>query len=330
VFLVRYPNLLETAALIGAAMALLAGCARVSGRRRSWLLAAGAAAAVAAVSLGGRELARQSSREVRVTFLDVGQGDAAVIEGPRGFVALIDGGGSYDEGFDPGARVIEPYLRRRGIARVDLVVLSHPHPDHLNGLFRVLSRFQVGAVWTSGDDGRNPRYRDFLALARARGAAAPVPAPWRSSEMTLIPIGPWLGDAIAAPPGLGVNDASLVVRLSYGGRSVLFAGDLEEDGEAELVARATSRLVALASDVLKVPHHGSRTSSSAELLDGVRPELAVASLGKDNRFRFPHAEVVARYVRRNVRVLRTDEVGAVTVTLSPEGAIDTTCVRPCR
>ena len=114
-----------------------------------------------------RDLVRRHARDLTVTFLDVGQGDAAVVEAPGGAVMLIDGGGVRDGSFDPGARIVEPFLRARGIGRVDLVALSHPHPDHLNGLFRILQRFPVGAFWTSGDDGHNPEYGRLLALAAA-------------------------------------------------------------------------------------------------------------------------------------------------------------------
>jgi competence protein ComEC len=148
----------------------------------------------------------------------------------------------------------------------------------------------------------------------------------------LTPLGPWIGDGIdehiGAPPGLSVNDASLVLRADFAGRGVLFPGDLEADGEGELAGRAALG-GAIAADVLKVPHHGSRTSSSAELLDAVHPALAVISLGWQNRFKFPSAEVVARYTARGVRVLRTDRDGAVTVTITPGGGIDVRCERGC-
>jgi competence protein ComEC len=250
-----------------------------------------------------------------------------VVEAP-GFVAVIDGGGTYDDTFDTGARVLEPFLRFRGIDRIDLVVLSHPHPDHLNGLFRLLARFPVGALWTSGDDGHNPRYRQLLALARQHGVPTPVPRALERGTFRLRPLGPWLGASIGAPPGTSVNDASLVLQLQFAGRAVLFPGDLEADGEAELVGNAAAGL-SVASDVLKVPHHGSRTSSSEELLGAVRPSLAVISLGRQNRFHFPRPEVLRRYRQRGVRVLRTDESGAILVTIDGGGAIGTACARGC-
>jgi competence protein ComEC len=282
----------------------------------------------AAASIGGRELARRLDPTLRVTFLDVGQGDAAVVQSPHGRTIVIDGGGTYDGSFDPGERVVEPFLRAHGITSVDLVILSHAHPDHMNGLQRVLERFPVAALWTSGDGARNPLYDRFIATARAGGVALPRPAATVWGGLEVEPLGPWMDDVIAAPPGMTVNDASLVVRLGFGGRAVLFSGDLEADGEGELVGRATvgQRVNA---DLLKVPHHGSKTSSSAELLDAVAPATAVISLGWQNRFHFPSPQVLDRYAARGVRVLRTDRHGAVSVVIEPLGALRMSCERGC-
>jgi competence protein ComEC len=320
----RLPNGFETGALMAAAAGLLWGV-RAAGRARRWAVTAGlAAAACGAGSLVARDWARRHDPSARVTFLDVGQGDAAVVEAPGGAVAVIDGGGSFDDAFDTGERIVEPFLRARGICRVDLVALSHPHPDHLNGLRRILRRFPVGALWTSGDDGRNPEYARLLELARAGGVPTPVPAATALGPAWVEPLGPFVdalgAEAIGPPPGLSVNDASLVLRVAFAGRALLFPGDLEADGEGELVGR---RAVGedVAADVLKVPHHGSRTSSSDELVSAVHPALAVISLGWRNRFHFPAAEVLARYAAHGVTVLRTDRDGAVTVTIAPDGNV---------
>jgi competence protein ComEC len=125
-----------------------------------------------------------------------------------------------------------------------------------------------------------------------------------------------------------VNDASLVLRVGFGGRWFLFSGDIEHQGEAELVAE--SEADPLRSDVLKVPHHGSRTSSSDALLDAVAPSLGVISLGRRNRFGFPRAEVLARYASRGIKLLRTDWHGAVTVRVEEGGDWHVTCARSCR
>jgi len=328
IILVRYPNSLETAVLIVAVFCLLYGLSQGTERRRRWLFGALAGCLVASGSLFLRDLQRRSSDEMHVTFLDVGQGDSVLLEGPGGFVILVDGGGRYDESFDTGARVVEPVLRARGIGRVDLVVLSHPHPDHLNGLLRILARFPVGALWTSGDDGRNPKYRELMNLARERGINTPTPAPFEHKGVRVQPLGPWMGDRVGPPPGLDVNNASLVLRVSYAGRSVLLTGDIGIDGEAELVARKDVGFP-LASDVIKVPHHGSRTSSSDMLLASVRPSLAVVSVGKHNTFHLPSSATLARYESRGVPVHRTDREGAVTVTVDSQGRLKLQCQRGC-
>jgi competence protein ComEC len=275
---------------------------------------------------------RRNARHLTVTFLDVGQGDAAVVEAPGGAVMLVDGGGVRDGAFDPGARIVEPFLRARGIGRVDIVALSHPHPDHMSGLFRIIERFPVGALWTSGDDGHNPEYGRLLSLARKHRVPAPQVAATTLGGASIEPLGPFwgshAGERIGAPAGLTVNDASLVLRVGFAGRGVLFAGDLEADGEGELVGRRDAGQ-AVAADVLKVPHHGSRTSSSPELVDAVAPALAVMSLGWRNQFRFPAPEVVARYESRGARVMRTDRDGAITVTIRPDGGVAVRCERPC-
>jgi competence protein ComEC len=324
----RMPNALETGALTAAA-ALALWALRASGTARRWALGGALVAGlVGAGSLGARDWARRHATSTRVTFLDVGQGDAAVVEAAGGAVAVIDGGGAFDDAFDPGERIVEPFLRARGITRLDVVALSHPHPDHLNGLRRLLRRFPVGALWTSGDDGKNPEYARLLQLARERYVRLPVPEVATLGRARIEPLGPYLGDAIGPPPGLTVNDASLVLRLDFAGRAVLFTGDLEADGEGELIGR---RVLGqrVAADVLKVPHHGSRTSSSDELLDAVRPGLAVMSLGWRNRFHFPAPEVVHRYAAHGAEVLRTDRDGAVTVTIDPAGILGVRCERGC-
>jgi competence protein ComEC len=317
------PDGVETLLLFAGGLALL----RVQvGRARRLAVLGAVLVAAGGLHLGVRALVRRTQTGVTVTFLDVGQGDAALIEGPGGFVALVDGAGTVDGSFDPGARVIEPVLRRKTISRLDLVVLSHPHPDHLNGLFRVFERFPVGALWSSGDRGDNPEYDRLCALARGRGVDLARPQRWTRGDLVLEPLAPLVGEAIAPAEGLSVNDASLVVRLSFAGRRILFTGDIEAQGEAELVGRWSN----LRSDVLKVPHHGSRTSSSAELLRAVAPAQAIISLGRNNRFDFPRPEVLARYGEAGIRVLRTDWDGALVVDVARDGSLRTTCARTCR
>jgi competence protein ComEC len=284
---------------------------------------------LAGTSLAVHEVVRRTSGDLRVTFLDVGQGDAALVEGPHGFVALVDGGGRYDNTFDTGARIVEPVLRARGISRLDLVILSHPHPDHMNGLLRILKRFPVGALWTNGDDGNNPVYRALMTLATEQRVPTPAPTELIRDGLTVSPIGPWLDGRIGVPPGLGTNDASLVVRLSFAGQRILLAGDIGEEGEAELLDRFAAR-TDLGCDVLKMPHHGSRHASGEAFLDAVSPRLAIASAGKYNRFGLPSPAALGRYARRSILVLRTDRDGAVGITVDESGNLRTTCARGCQ
>ena len=328
ILLVRYPNWCETLLLVGAAALFLQALAVSSSHRKRWLVACAVAVLLASTSLFVREAIRRTRDDLCVTFIDVGQGDAALVEGPRGFVALVDGGGRYDDSFDTGARIVEPVLRARGISKLDLVVLSHPHPDHMNGLLRILRRFPVDALWTNGDDGNNPAYRNLMALASERKVSTPPPAALVRGGLTVTPLCPWLDGRIGVPPGLGTNDASLVVRLGYAGRRILLAGDIGREGEAELLDRRAAG-IDLACDVLKMPHHGSRHASGREFLAAVSPRLAVASAGKYNRFGLPSPVALERYARRGVSVLRTDRDGAVSLFVDGSGNLRVTCVREC-
>jgi competence protein ComEC len=147
--------------------------------------------------------------------------------------------------------------------------------------------------------------------------------------MQVQPLAPWVGDHIGPPPGLDANNASLVVRLAYGRRTVVLTGDIGIDGEIELVARGKLGLP-LASDIVKVPHHGSRTSSSEELLAAVRPSLAVVSVGRHNSFHLPNPATLARYAACGVPVHRTDVEGAVTLTINVQGDLKLGCHRGCQ
>lgn len=257
-------------------------------------------------------------RPPRVTFLDVGQGDCAVIESAAGERVLIDAGGTRDNRFDTGGRVVLPWLVDNGIRTLDLVVLSHPHPDHLYGLLSVLRGVTVRELWTSGRDGDLEGYAELQALAAERGIRLRTV---RQGEAVRIG---GLGLEVlhpngTAPAGAGKayaaeNDRSLVVRAMLSGTTFLFAGDIHRTGERQLLAANRD----LRADVLKVPHHGSATSSSVELLNAVRPRLAVISVGAGNPYRHPSEAVLARFAERGIGLARTDRDGAVTVR--PAGA----------
>jgi competence protein ComEC len=168
-----------------------------------------------------------------------------------------------------------------------------------------------------------------MALARQKGVHVEPPADLAANGIAIKVLGPWLDGSVGVPPGLGTNDGSLVVQLVFAGRRILFTGDIGSEGEEELFDRA-ALAADLPSDVLKVPHHGSRYASSDRFLAAVSPTLAVASAGRFNRFGLPNPAAIGRYERRRIPLLRTDQNGAVRVIVNSSGQITTSCALGCR
>ena len=249
-----------------------------------------------------------------MTFLSVGEGDAAVVRFPGGRVMLVDGGGTFFGTFDPGERIVAPFLWSNKIMHVDLVAVSHPDRDHFGGLVFLVRNFSPAEFWTSGLDSPDASYARLLDEVGAAGAhslvcgAGSPPRTIRGVEVRCI----W------PPPGADENkenNQSMVMRLEYRGTGILFTGDIEAKGERELLASGAD----LRAAIVKVPHHGSTTSSSAALIAAVRPRVAVISLGYYNRFHFPSSAVIERYREAGAVVLRTDEIGAADADVGPDG-----------
>lgn len=285
-----------------------------------------AAATVLVASFGAWVLTgwwRTGGDALQITFLSVGQGDSAVVEFPDGGVMVIDGGGLAGSRFDVGERLIAPFLWSRGIRRVDVLVATHPQWDHYGGLTFLAAEFAPREVWGNGRNGAGAGWRRFAATVAESGAR--TVAVERGDQRR------WGGAVVRVlgpPQGarLGVNDASVVLALEYGGRRVLLSGDIEEEGERALLDADAGGLRSVA---LKVPHHGSATSSTARFVAAVGPEVAVVSAGRDNRFGFPRRSVVHRYRAVDARLLRTDRVGAVTATIGADGSFAIGTVAGC-
>ncbi|HEX5015746.1 MAG TPA: DNA internalization-related competence protein ComEC/Rec2 [Candidatus Limnocylindrales bacterium] len=246
----------------------------------------------------------------RITVLDIGQGDAILIEGSSGGRMLVDGGPDPDRLLVELDRRLPPWDRR-----LDVLVLTHPHEDHVAGLAMLLDRYRIGRVFENGMSGRGPGYAAWEAALGRPGA------PPRGILET--------GDAIAvddlrfgvlwpdpgcvprAPPESGreINDRSIVLLGAIDGRRILLTGDLEDDVDAVLLARGLPRI-----DLVKVAHHGSATASSEALLEAIRPRVAAISVGTGNTYGHPASETLERLRAVGAQVYRTDTDGAIEIS----------------
>lgn len=301
------PTAYQTAILatLAAALAL-----RWGQRRKIAPLALTGIAALLVAELATIRAGRPRGR-LRITSIDVGQGDATLVDLPDGRSMLIDGGGLVGSPIDTGQIVLR-VLRARRKQGIDIAVLSHPHPDHYLGLATALPELQVGEFWDTGQgeaEGAGPEYHEMLAGLRERGV--PIVRPdalcgqMRSFGEATVEI---LAPCPEPLPLINANDNSFVLRIRLGERAALLTGDAEAALEASLLR---DRAQALRSDLLKVGHHGSRTSSTSAFLRAVGARDAIVSCGIRNRFGHPHPQALAALEGAGLRILRTDLVGSV-------------------
>lgn len=292
------------------------GAARRPGRpsrAQRWTSARLAAVALAAALLGlTLAAANRPDDRAHLTVLDVGQGDAILVEGGRGGRLLVDGGP------DPGRLIVAldarlaPWDRR-----LDLVVLSHPHEDHVAGLPLLLERYRVGRLFEPGMRGPGPGYAAFRAELGASGRRVDQLATgdrFALDEISFRVLWPDRGAVPDEPAdaGTAINNVSIVLLGEVDGRRFLLTGDIEQDVDPVLVARGLPRV-----EVLKVAHHGSRTATTNAFLDAVRPSIAIVSVGTGNPYGHPSPATIGRLETHRARVLRTDRDGSVEVVFGP-------------
>jgi competence protein ComEC len=304
-----------------------AACCWAVRQSRRMALAAAASLPLVATLLLWPSATRVTPDILELTAIDVGQGDSLLLVSPEGRTLLIDAGGPVGRpgstnatiatnNFDIGEDVVSPYLWSRQIRRLDAVALTHAHSDHMGGMSAILRNFRPRELWVGIDPG-SPAYAALLEQAAALGIVvrhlhAGNTAEWGGLQIdTLAPAVGYTN------PGAPTNNDSLVLRASYGRAAILLEGDAEASSERVMLAASEIRPVTL----LKVGHHGSRTSTTPEFFAAASPRMAVISVGRNNTFGHPRAEVIGRIAAAHTRLYRTDEFGLTQFLLTRDGSI---------
>jgi competence protein ComEC len=252
---------------------------------------------------------------IRATFLDVGKGNSAFITYPRGTTMLIDGGGFYYSNFDVGKYIVAPFLWHERIKKIDIVVLTHPHQDHLNGLLYVMSHFDVKEVWTNGETAPIESYYLFRKIIHDNNIPYRVVSAMTPSmnidgaAVSILSPPKGITEEDMALAGHDTNDSALVMKISLGSRSLFLASDILPPAEMRIALSGA----AARSSVLLVPHHGSAASSTFPFISAVNPDYAVISCGAGAVHRHAYREVAGRYKAAGAKIYSTGVSGAVTV-----------------
>ncbi len=245
----------------------------------------------------GKVSKEEVSGDLKVHFIDVGQADAILIQ--QGSHLMLVDGGNRDDG-----PTVKNYLQKQGITSLDYVVGTHAHEDHIGGLAYIINNFKVGKVYFPKQTATTKTFKDFVTSVKNKGLGLTVPTIGESFN---------LGQAnckVLAPKSTSYedgNDYSIVIKVSFGNNSFLLTADAEALSEKEMLSSGAD----LKSDLLKVAHHGSRTSTTSDFLSKVNPKYAVVSVGRDNSYNHPALDTMNRLKAKGIQVYRTDEQGSI-------------------
>jgi len=252
------------------------------------------------------------SKNLEVSFFDVGQGDSIFVQSPTGFQMLIDGG--------PSNKILEQLGRKMPFwdRSIDLVVLSHPHTDHLTGLIEVLKRYNVGQILATDATHTSPEFMEWLKIIRQKQIPFEV-----AYQISAVDLGSGAKAEVLYPKESyknkevsDLNETSIVLKLEYAGVSFLFMGDLEEKEQKKLLSFTPSLLHPIT--FLKVPHHGSKSALDNTFLTATAPKVAIISVGK-NSYGHPAQETLKKLEDRGIEIRRTDKDGTVEVVVEKDG-----------
>ena len=256
-------------------------------------------------------------RDLKINFVDVGQGDSTFIITPKNKTILIDGGGSNTGSFDVGENTLLPYILDKGYNKIDLMIISHFDSDHVGGLLTILEEIKVEKVLIAKQEEQSENYKRFLNIVKEKNI--PVIVGKRGDKINiekdlyldiLFPESEQIEENV-------INNNSLVFNIHYNNFSMLFTGDIEEIAEKRIIEITNkSRLKA---DIIKIPHHGSKTSSTRELLEIVLPKIALIGVGKDNLFGHPSSETIDKLDELEIKTYRTDINGEIMINVNKSG-----------
>lgn len=258
-------------------------------------------------------------QNLEINFVDVGQGDCTFIVTPRNKTILIDGGGSSSDEFDVGKSTLLPYILDKGYTKIDYIFISHFDQDHVGGILSILQKIKVKKVIISKQEENSENYQKFLEIIKEKGVSVAIVKMWDRVKIENGIYFDILWPTSEQIQENKLNNNSLVMKMYYHNFSVLFTGDIEKEAEKKILETYKSEKNKLVSNVLKVAHHGSKTSTIKEFLDTVNPQIALIGVGKNNMFHHPSEEIIDKLKEYGAIIYRTDERGEITIRVNGKG-----------